>query len=338
MNMEYAVVAGPNGILSEYSTDSTIMQQHYALTQQIILKLIDRSSSLPNTNGKSSFTSEFGFTFHCYVSGYMSFYVVSTDAPIGDHDSPGNAIAFAFLDDIRLAWISKYKTKGNTAIQYGMPEFQRILASKMDFYSGAKESMDKMRQVRAQIELVRVQLLDNVKTIIERGEGIDRLITKTEELQSSSLIFQSKTIKLERQSKCKNLKLMIVVIGLVFISFYAMAAVVCKDPLLTKCFSPNHHPNATTTDHPTEFTTNTMDTTSSFYPSSTTDHKTTVTISSSTTGHKTTVTISSSTTGHKTTGTISSSTTSHKTTGTSTTTDTRSMTRNSAATISATQT
>lgn len=102
MDIAYSVVAGPNGPLAEYAA----VQGNFGLFAQQIL---DQLTGLPvETEGKRSFPYQ-GFKFHTMVSQGMTYICVAVD-------SFEVRRAFAFLADIKTAWLSQVHLVNNVLL------------------------------------------------------------------------------------------------------------------------------------------------------------------------------------------------------------------------------
>jgi len=70
---------------------------------------------------------------------------------------------------------------------------------------------DKVKQVQAQVEEVKGIMHQNIEKVIERGDKIENLQEKTDELQNSAQQFKKSTTKLKRQMWWKNMKLNLII-------------------------------------------------------------------------------------------------------------------------------
>ncbi|KAG7498281.1 vesicle-associated membrane protein 8-like isoform X1 [Solea senegalensis] len=77
--------------------------------------------------------------------------------------------------------------------------------------SPATSSPSRMDQVQGQVNEVKVILKDNINKVLERGDRIDDLIGKTDDLQASADSFQRTSTRVARKYWWKNVKLMIII-------------------------------------------------------------------------------------------------------------------------------
>ncbi|XP_068191607.1 vesicle-associated membrane protein 8 isoform X2 [Antennarius striatus] len=78
------------------------------------------------------------------------------------------------------------------------------------------DSSSKFDQVQGQVNEVKVILTDNISKVLERGDKLDDLIGKTDDLQASADSFQRTSTRVARKYWWKNIKMMII-IGVILI-------------------------------------------------------------------------------------------------------------------------
>ncbi|XP_047425708.1 vesicle-associated membrane protein 8 [Mugil cephalus] len=81
-------------------------------------------------------------------------------------------------------------------------------------------------QVQGQVNEVKVILKDNINKVLERGDRLDDLIGKTDDLQATADSFQRTSTRVARKYWWKNVKLMILigVIVLIIVILIILAA------------------------------------------------------------------------------------------------------------------
>ncbi|XP_049416059.1 vesicle-associated membrane protein 8 isoform X2 [Epinephelus fuscoguttatus] len=77
--------------------------------------------------------------------------------------------------------------------------------------SPAPGSSAKLEQVQGQVNEVKVILKDNISKVLERGDRLDDLIGKTDDLQASADSFQRTSTRVARKYWWKNIKMMIII-------------------------------------------------------------------------------------------------------------------------------
>ncbi|XP_041915067.1 vesicle-associated membrane protein 8 isoform X2 [Alosa sapidissima] len=80
-----------------------------------------------------------------------------------------------------------------------------------DFSAQPSSSPSKVSQVQDQVNDVKVILKDNINKVLERGERLDDLIDKTDDLQATADSFQKTSTRVARKYWWKNIKMMIII-------------------------------------------------------------------------------------------------------------------------------
>uniref|UniRef100_A0A3B5MH17 Si:ch73-234b20.5 n=1 Tax=Xiphophorus couchianus TaxID=32473 RepID=A0A3B5MH17_9TELE len=83
-------------------------------------------------------------------------------------------------------------------------------------------------QVQSQVNEVKVILKDNINKVLERGDKIDDLIGKTDDLQASADSFQRTSTRVARKYWWKNIKMMILIGAIVLIILILIILAACK--------------------------------------------------------------------------------------------------------------
>ncbi|OWF54943.1 Vesicle-associated membrane protein 727 [Mizuhopecten yessoensis] len=88
---------------------------------------------------------------------------------------------------------------------------------------------DKLDQTNKQVKEVTGLLKENVERVLDRGEKIDRLQERSEDLESNAINFQSSSRRLRKKMWCKNCKMNCIIAAVVFgIIAVIVIIVVCK--------------------------------------------------------------------------------------------------------------
>lgn len=89
--------------------------------------------------------------------------------------------------------------------------------------TGSSSNLD---HVQGQVNEVKVILKDNINKVLERGDRLDDLIGKTDDLQASADSFQRTSNRVARKYWWKNIKMMIIigVVVLIIVILIILAA------------------------------------------------------------------------------------------------------------------
>ncbi|KAL1931017.1 hypothetical protein VTP01DRAFT_10154 [Rhizomucor pusillus] len=217
MSLIYGVVAHGPTILAEHSNSSG----NFGTVTQAILEKI------PPNNSKLTYVYD-RYLFH-YICEDGITYMCMAD------DSFGRRIPFAFLQDLKDKFLGTYsKQRALHSPPYGLNEFSRVIAKQMEYFSNNPNS-DRLKQVHGEIEQVKDVMVHNIERVLERGERIELLVDKTDNLNQQAFAFKKRSTQLKRAMWWKNTKLMIMIVILCFLIAYFIAASVCGFPAFGAC-------------------------------------------------------------------------------------------------------
>ncbi|KAJ2491723.1 hypothetical protein IWW37_002047 [Coemansia sp. RSA 2050] len=213
----YALVAREQAILAEHSATTGNFQQ---VTQAILAKIPPNDSKLTYVYDR--------YLFH-YISDGGIVYLCMAD------DKFGRRVPFAFLQDMMDRFVAAF-TDGEieNATAYGLNSFARTIARQMDYYS-RNPQVDPLRQVHGEISQVKDVMVQNIERVLERGDRIDILVDKTNNLNNAAFAFRKRSTALKRQYWWRNQKLMAMVVFAAVVFVYLLISSACGFPTWSKC-------------------------------------------------------------------------------------------------------
>lgn len=202
MAILFAVVSRGTTILSQHATCVGNFQE---VIEQVLAKISP-------DNAKFTY-SHASYLFH-YISESGIVYLCIAD------DDFERSTAFAFLQEIKKRFEMQYGQRARTALAYAMnSEFGRVLSAQMRHFNmqssdaiTAADSSDKMGRVKTQVDELKDIMVKNIDSIASRGEKLELLVDKTEDLSNNSVSFRTTSRNLARSMWWKNFKLMIIII------------------------------------------------------------------------------------------------------------------------------
>ncbi|KAI9596110.1 synaptobrevin domain-containing protein [Syncephalis fuscata] len=217
MSIIYALVARSATILAEHTSSSG---NFTTVTQHILEKIPDEDSKLTYVYDR--------YLFH-HISQDGIVYMCMAD------DAFGRRIPFAFLEDLKTRFTALYNTKQiDSAIAYGMNEFSKTIAERMDFYSNSPNA-DQFRQLQGNINQVKDVMVQNIERVLERGERIDLLVDRTDQLNQAAFTFRKRSTALKRAMWWKNAKLMMMLALVIIFCIYFIVSAACGFPGWQEC-------------------------------------------------------------------------------------------------------
>jgi vesicle-associated membrane protein 7 len=239
MTIIYALVARGTTVLAEHTQQKGNFQ---TISKQILEKI-------PTKNTKVSYLYD-NYIFHICVDNKYTFFCMS-------EKEFGNRIPFMFLDDIKQRFQQTYGDKAQNALAFSLNgDFGRVLQRQMEYYSNTEKS-DKLTKVKGQIQEVRDIMIDNIEKVLDRGEKIDLLVDRTQDLSESAQHFRYKSKKLKNTMWWRNVKLIAILIFILLAILFVIVWFICGVPTFYRCHawanptpSSTEPPTTTTTNHP----------------------------------------------------------------------------------------
>jgi vesicle-associated membrane protein 7 len=212
---EYEIVAGPARAFA-----------------QVILQDIS-----VNDDRKMSYIHE-GLACHYITkSNGLTYFVVCKE-------SLNRRVPFLFLMNLDHAFTEKYLHQGSTVddVPATVKDFQTILQSMT--VSAEKGETDTVGLAQSEIDQVKHIMIENVERVLERGERINLLVSKTDRMNTNAVAFRKRTVAVRRGMWWQNVKytVLLLVVGIAVI--YLCLGFVCGLPGFQVCFAHGSHDNS----------------------------------------------------------------------------------------------
>ncbi|GMF15440.1 unnamed protein product [Phytophthora lilii] len=194
MSIVYTLVARQQSVLCEHTDQSGNFP---TVTRAVLKHLAQHEPSASAPASKSVFPyNEFNFFFlHDDGITYMCMAEERVHANV----------AFMMLAELQTLFLAKYKQQAQTALAYAMTSFNPTLDSLMKKYDNYKLETP-MSQVRQKMERVKTLMIENVNQLMERGEKIELLVTRTTKLQQDAMKYEKSAKKLKNAYWWMNVK------------------------------------------------------------------------------------------------------------------------------------
>ena len=209
MAILFAVVARGTTILAKHAWCGGNFLE---VTEQILAKIPSENNKLTYSHGN--------YLFH-YICQDRIVYLCITD------DDFERSRAFSFLNEVKKRFQTTYGSSAQTALPYAMnSEFSSVLAAQLKHHSENK-SLDKVMETQAQVDELKGIMVRNIDLVAQRGERLELLIDKTENLVDSSVTFKTTSRNLARAMCMKNIKLTIIIIIVSIVFIYIIVSLLC---------------------------------------------------------------------------------------------------------------
>ncbi|OIW12961.1 hypothetical protein TanjilG_15410 [Lupinus angustifolius] len=183
-------------IYSFVAKGTVVLAEHTQYSGNFSTIAVQCLQKLPSNSSKYTYSCD-GHTFNFVIDNGFVFLVVADE-------SVGRSVPFVFLDRVKDDFKQRYGTsiKNNDAhplvgdddnddlfedrfsIAYHLDrEFGPKLKEHMQYCMNHPEEMSKLSKLKAQITEVKGIMMDNIEKVLDRGEKIELLVDKTENLQ-----------------------------------------------------------------------------------------------------------------------------------------------------------
>ncbi|XXG68950.1 hypothetical protein AAC387_Pa06g1930 [Persea americana] len=177
---------------------------------------------LPSSNNKFTYNCD-GHTFNYLVENGYTYCVVADE-------TVGRQVPMAFLERVKDDFTSRYGGgKAATASANSLSkEFGSKLREHMQYCIDHPEEINKLAKVKAQVSEVKGVMMENIEKVLDRGEKIEVLVDKTENLRSQAQDFRTQGTKMRRKMWLQNMKIKLIVLGILVALILIIILSVCR--------------------------------------------------------------------------------------------------------------
>ncbi|KAL1557770.1 vesicle-associated membrane protein 727-like protein [Salvia divinorum] len=222
----------PKGLIYSFVAKGTVvLAEHTPYSGNFSTIAVQCLQKLPSNSSKYTYSCD-GHTFNFLLDSGFVFLVVADE-------SMGRSIPFVFLervkDDFKQRYGASIKSddphpladdededdllfEDRFSIAYNLDrEFGPKLKEHMQYCMNHPEEMNKLSKLKAQITEVKGIMMDNIEKVLDRGEKIELLVDKTDNLQFQADSFQRQGRQLRRQMWMQNLRMKLMIAGVVLV-------------------------------------------------------------------------------------------------------------------------
>jgi len=193
MSLIHALVARGITILAEHQAGKRDFSQ---ATQTIL-------SKIPPNNSKLTYVWE-NYLFHYVSEGGFTFLVMADD-------SAGRRMPFTFLGELQHKFAAQPTSSSGSLADtpsYGLQgSFSPVISQLMHTYNTTPPT-DELTNAQNQLAQVKDIMVQNVEQILSRGERIELLVDKTDNMASQATAFRRGARTVRRQMWWKNTRIL----------------------------------------------------------------------------------------------------------------------------------
>lgn len=229
-------------IYSFVAKGTVVLAEHTSYSGNFSTIAVQCLQKLPSSGNKYTYTCD-GHTFNFLIDNGFVFLVVADEGA-------GRSLPYVFLDRVKDDFKQRYagSIKSDDAhpladendsdddlfedrfsIAYNLDrEFGPRLKEHMQYCMSHPEEMSRLSKVKAQIAEVKGIMMDNIEKVLDRGEKIELLVDKTENLQFQADSFQRQGRQLRRKMWFQNVQLKLIVVGSILAFIIIVWVVACR--------------------------------------------------------------------------------------------------------------
>ncbi|XP_003696851.1 vesicle-associated membrane protein 7 [Apis florea] len=218
MPILYSVVARGTTILAKYASCTGNFDE---VTENILTKIPPQNDKLTYSQGQ--------YLFH-YICENNIIYMCTTDADFQ------RSRAFLYLAEMKGRFLAAYGQDAQSAVPYAMnTDFARTLASTMKHYNESNQEIDVLANALGDLDELKDIMSKNIDNVAMRGERLELLVNKTENLTANSVTFRKTSRNLARSLFWKNVKIYVIVAAILIVVVYVIVSISCGGLAWPKC-------------------------------------------------------------------------------------------------------
>ncbi|KAJ6690626.1 hypothetical protein OIU85_006837 [Salix viminalis] len=186
-------------IYSFVAKGNVVLAEHTSYSGNFSTIAVQCLQKLPSNSSKYTYSCD-GHTFNFLIDNGFVFLAVADE-------SAGRGLPFVFLERVKDDFKQRYSAN-RFSIAYNLDrEFGPRLKEHMQYCLNHPEEISKLSKLKAQITEVKGIMMDNIEKVLDRGEKIELLVDKTENLQFQADSFQRQGRQLRRKMWLQSLQM-----------------------------------------------------------------------------------------------------------------------------------
>eukprot|EP01001_Neometanema_parovale_P009875 NODE_6114_length_878_cov_232.766887_g5883_i0.p1 GENE.NODE_6114_length_878_cov_232.766887_g5883_i0~~NODE_6114_length_878_cov_232.766887_g5883_i0.p1 ORF type:complete len:225 (-),score=34.22 NODE_6114_length_878_cov_232.766887_g5883_i0:149-823(-) len=179
--------------------------------------------NIPRHDSRMSYVYE-SYLIHYIVENELV-YLCIADEPFG------RKVPFGFLEELKDKFCEAYAESGkkypDVSQLSSCAGFKNTITQRMNYFNQNPGAVDKVLGVRKQVEEVKDVMIKNIDTVIARGEKLNTMVDKTDQLADSAHTFKKSSTKLKSTMRAKQIKLVVAVVLVVAVCLWLIISLIC---------------------------------------------------------------------------------------------------------------
>ncbi|PVV04375.1 hypothetical protein BB560_001121 [Smittium megazygosporum] len=215
-------------LLALVSIDKQIVAEYRASDDDFAEAISTILSRIPPNDSKLSYSFERNL-YH-YISKNQIVYLCVA------REKFGRRIPFSFLKELKSQFLSKFPDAEDELLgtNENYSTFDKIIEKLVNHYKN-DPSVDQIRKAQGEINQVKDIMVQNIERVLERGDRIDMLVDKTNNLSTAAFSFRKRSTAVKRRMWWRHQKILVLLVSTIAIIFYMMISFFCGFPNWSSC-------------------------------------------------------------------------------------------------------
>eukprot|EP01024_Parvocaulis_polyphysoides_P043263 TRINITY_DN3950_c3_g1_i3.p1 TRINITY_DN3950_c3_g1~~TRINITY_DN3950_c3_g1_i3.p1 ORF type:complete len:219 (-),score=24.85 TRINITY_DN3950_c3_g1_i3:343-999(-) len=214
-------------VYSFVARGTTILAEHRAYPGNFAVVAAETLGKLSQNDSRFTYAAE-NYNLNFLIQGGYTYLVVADK-------EYGREIPFYFLEQICKEFSDKYGDRGRTAIAHSLDRaFGPRLKYWIDYCHENPQEISKVAKLRGKVDEVKNIMVENIEKVLERGERLELLVDKTDNLRNQAAQFESRGRRLRRKMWWQNAKMKMLLVCIFLVLIFVIFLIICFGP--AKCF------------------------------------------------------------------------------------------------------
>ncbi|CAN1298018.1 Vesicle-associated membrane protein 727 [Linum perenne] len=209
-------MSGRGLIYSFVARGTVVLAEHTSYSGNFSTVAVQCLQKLPPNSSKYTYSCD-GHTFNFLKEDAFD-------------ETVGRAVPFVFLDRVKDDFKQRYAAniKNEEHPLVDDDDVRPKLKEHMQYCMEHPEEISKLSKLKAQITEVKGIMMDNIEKVLDRGEKIELLVDKTENLQFQADSFQRQGRQLRRKMWLQNLQMKLMILGGILVLVIVIWLLACR--------------------------------------------------------------------------------------------------------------
>ena len=138
-------------------------------------------------------------------------------------------VAIAMLQELYTDFSSKHGAAAKTAAENSLSKKAKAVLSEACKKYEDPSKVDKTAKVLGQVDAVKGQMQSNIANMLKNTEKAESLAEKSDQLNEQASVFKKRSTDLKKQMQWKNLKMTLILGGLILVILIAILVPVIRN-------------------------------------------------------------------------------------------------------------